>query len=335
MRVGYNPNKDQKLEETSWTHQVIVPVFIPSMTGYFRDSLEILKLCLESLRRTTHDLTFLTVVDNGSCKEVRDFLHTLHHKEEIHELITTTNIGKINAALKGALGHNMPLVTITDADVLFKTDWQNETVRIFNGIPKTGVVGLIPQFLSYQYNSENLLFNNFFSNKVKFKAVKDPEAMAAFYDSIGWDRTYPKERLKKILCYDDSAVVACVGAGHVVATYRREILDAVKFKSNYKMGGDSEASLDQLPSHLGYYSYTTYRNYACHMGNVLEDWMNKTVFPINKMSENLNISSPPTKPSSFILRVKKKFISFIFKNYKLRMIFLKHKELPEDIRPFF
>ncbi len=335
MRQGYNPNKDQVLEKNSYRHQVIIPVYIPKTNGYFKDSLAILKICLESIAKTSHDDTLISVVDNGSCTEVSNFLYELKDQKKIQELIITSNIGKINAALKAASGHDMPLVTIADADILFDTGWQNETVRIFNHLPKAGVVGLIPQFLSYQYNSENLLFNNFFNKNLKFEQVKDPEAMVAFYDSIGWDRTYPQARLNNILCFNSRTVRGCIGTGHAVSTYRRDILEKVDFKSAYKMGGDSEASLDQLPARLGYYSYTTYNNYARHMGNTLEDWMLKKRSEEEINSEKLYLPQPPKKPAFLLWNLKKKLISSVFKRHKLRMIYIGYKGLSKENRKAF
>ena len=96
MRVGYNPYKDQILEET-YHHQVVIPVYIPNQEGYFKDSFAILKLCLESLWTTVHEKTFITIVNNGSEKIVADYLDLLLKENKIQELIHTENIGKLNA----------------------------------------------------------------------------------------------------------------------------------------------------------------------------------------------------------------------------------------------
>lgn len=333
MRRGYNPYKDSVLEETAFTHQVIVPVYIPHLQSYFRDALKILDLSLESLIKTTHSKTFLTVVNNGSCREIENFLNSLLKKNKIQEVIHTTNIGKMNAAFKGAVGHKIPLVTISDADVLFLNSWQEETLSLFNNFPKTGVVGLIPQFMSYQYNCENLLFNNFFNRKVQFSKVKNPAALAKFYQSIGWDESYPKERLQFTLCIKGNEnIMACVGTGHVVSTFRREILEKAKIHNKYKMGGDSEANLDALPSKLGYSSLTTSNNFAFHMGNVWEEWMAETFESLKEEKNELPLKSfsVPKKPAKWEWNIKRKMIAYIFKRHKLRMLFLKFKGLPKE-----
>ncbi len=338
MRKGYNPYKDSPLENTDYTHQVVVPVYIPHLKSYFHDALRILELCLKSLIRTTHKRTFITVVNNGSCTEVISFLDRFYKEKHIQEVIHTANIGKINAVLKGASGHSMPLVTVTDADVLFLKHWQEQTLNVFNHYNRTGVVGLIPQFLSYQYNCENLLFNNFFNNKIRFAKIKNPDALVKFYKSVGWDDNYPKQRLEYTLClHHAKEFKAYLGSGHVVSTFKRKILNNARINSKFKMGGDSEASLDALPSKLGYASLTTFDNFAYHMGNIWEPWMeeNFEVSKFNNKEIKLQPFSSPRKPFTWEWKIKRKLISYIFKRFKLRMLFLSFKGLPRNIRENF
>ena len=37
MRIGFNPNKDKLQSILEYTHQVIIPVYIPNEEGYFFD----------------------------------------------------------------------------------------------------------------------------------------------------------------------------------------------------------------------------------------------------------------------------------------------------------
>ena len=52
MRVGSNPHKDKPQDESVYSHQVIIPVYIPNQEEYFKDSFKIFKLCIESLFAT-------------------------------------------------------------------------------------------------------------------------------------------------------------------------------------------------------------------------------------------------------------------------------------------
>ena len=180
MRVGRNPSKEQPVPQPDFFHQVVLPIYIPKLGDYYEESFEVLKLCLESLFKTCHSNTFITVVNNGSCKEIENFLDSLYKKDHVQEIIHTYNTGKLNAILKGVCGHRFSLITIADADTLFLTGWQKASYNIFQKFPKAGVVGLTPQFRMYYNYSANVLFDNLFSKSLRFETVKNPEAMKCF-----------------------------------------------------------------------------------------------------------------------------------------------------------
>ena len=339
MRKGYNPFKDNRIKNLPYTHQVVIPVFIPHQQDYFKDTFDIFKLCLKSLFETCHSKTWISVVDNGSCKEVHHFLEILLSEKKIHELITTENVGKLNAIVKGVAGHNFPLVTIADADILFLEDWQIETTKIFNSIPKAGIVGLIPQFVTYQDKSENVLLDYLWSNNLQFIEVINPKALAAFYKSIGWKPDYHPSRLKYTLALRaENGLIANVGSGHAVATYRRELFDySVPFYNDFHMGGGSEQILDSLAIKNGYYRLTTYNNFAYHMGNIYETWMDEIFISkeavaeeVAELQKHFRVRRPGLFANLQIELMKK-----VLKSHKLRMLFLMHKGLPKEVRKFF
>jgi hypothetical protein len=329
MRVGSNPHKNQPIKASEFIHQIVIPVYIPNFEGYFKDGLNILKLCLESVFNTTHSRTFITVVNNGSCQEVKSYLDQLFNKNYIHEVIHTQNIGKLNAILKGIAGNKIELVTISDADVLFLKHWQTETSNIFRVIPKVGVVGLVPQFKNYETNSGSLIFDNFFNKKLKFYRVQNPDAMVCFYESIGWDKNYNHDYLKYALGLEFNETKVIVGSGHFVATYKKQALQEIKTYLNYKLGGDSESYLDSLPLKYGYWRVTTFDNFAYHLGNTFEDWMTDNVPKKERNFESEFHFSTFNKENRVLYFIKNrifiKIMSFKF-TYKL---FLKFKKLPK------
>jgi len=331
MRVGLNPNKDLTLETSSYVHQVVIPVYIPNQEGYFKDSFKILKICLESLFNTVHDKTFITIVNNGSCHEVIDYLDELYSENKIHELIHTENIGKLNAIIKGLVGNTIELVTISDADVLFLPDWQWETTRIFKEVPKAGMVGIVPQFKMYEAYCGNVIFENLFNKKLKFLPVKNPDALKAFYKSIGWKSDYNQDYLKYNLGIEiNSNLNVLIGSGHFIATYKKDIFQEITSYIGYKLGGVSETYLDKAPLLKDYWRLTTYDNYAFHMGNVFENWMianNKSQNNHNLIS-NFKINTPSNSILYFIKnRLFVKFISIPF----LNKLFLKKMGLPKGM----
>lgn len=332
MRVGFNPNKDKQIASAGFYHQVIVPVYIPHFEGYFEKSFEVLKLSLQSLFQTIHDKTYITIVNNGSCEEVLLFLNQLLQEGKIHEVIHTTNIGKVNAILKGIVGHDFELVTITDADVLFLPNWQSETLKVFRTIPQAGVVGIVPQFCGFKGKSENTLLANLFSKKLKFLPVHNKEALVHFYDSIGWTREYNPDYLQYTLGLDYSEdFKVIIGSGHFVSTYKRAVFDELKTYIPFKLGGISESYLDALPLTFDYWRLTTYDNFAYHIGNVPEEWMYNVVSEEKAMTqeeENYNFLTNKTANSTWVQFRNKLFRKAIMNKIVLP-IFYKKWGLPK------
>jgi hypothetical protein len=332
MRVGFNPYKDEKLAQTEYNHQIIIPVCIPNKEGYFKESLKIFKICVQSLLNTIHSKSFVTIVNNGSCFEVIEYLNTLLTEKKIHELIHTDNVGKLNAVLKGVVGNEIELVTIADADVFFLNDWQSETVKVYNNFPKAGVVGIVPQFRNFSHLCGNIIFENFFSNKLKFTPVKNPEALDKFNSSICDNDNYNKAYLRWNLTIEKDAFQAIVGSGHFVATYKRALFSHLKTYLSFKLGGDSERYFDELPLKKGLWRMTSNDNYAYHMGNNFEEWMQETLdgMPANDVKQEFLLTYPEIKNSSKIdYFIKNRLFIKLFNKKRIRRFFYKIKGLPK------
>lgn len=332
MRIGSNPNKEINQEQSFYRHQVIVPVYIPNEEGYFLDALKILKICLNSIFSTVHERTFITIVNNGSCANVVKYLNELFEENKIKELIHTDNIGKINAVFKGLSGNNIELVTITDADVMFLSDWQAETVKVFSQIPKAGVVGIVPQFKMYKRYCGNVIFDNFFNKNLKFLPVKNQEGMIHFYDSIGWDRNYNQDYLQYALGLSHNTVKCFVGSGHFVATYKKDVFEELfSFIGGKKAAGIGEDYIDNKPLKKGYWRLTTYDNYAFHMGNIYEEWMKNIPKKIKALEySNLNfIKHKKVSSTSYFIK-NKLFTRLITINW-VSQVFMKWKKLPKQM----
>ncbi|WP_281231897.1 glycosyltransferase family A protein [Flavobacterium gelatinilyticum] len=334
MRVGYNPNKDKKQEPNDFFHQVVIPVYIPDSEGYFKDSLKILKYCIESLFKTIHPKTYITVVNNGSCTEVVDYLTNLQKTGKIHELINTSNIGKLNAIIKGISGHDFSLITISDCDVLFLNDWQKETYNVFEQFPKTGAVCPTPSSRSLKNHTSNIWFDLLFSKSLYFSKVKNPIALRAFAESVQNPGMYQDIHLEKYLTVSKDNFKAVVGAGHFITTYRKEVFDnnGIKY-SNFMLGGDSEAKLLDLPVvEKGMWRLSTEDNFAYHLGNVAEEWMKETLSALdqNKFFIDKPIILKKIRFSKFELFIKNKIFSRIIMQKKIWEYCIKWKGLSNE-----
>ena len=332
MRIGFNPNKDKIQEPNDFFHQVIVPVYIPNQEGYFKDSFAILQYCLQSLFKTSHPKTYFTIVNNGSCDSVVDYLNALYQENKIQELIHTTNIGKLNAILKGITGQQFPLINITDADVLFLNDWQKATYQIFETFPKAGAISTSPSSKMIRHYTSNVLFENIFSRQMSFTHVANPDAMKSFAESVGNPDLYNEYHLKKYLTLSKGNVKAVIGAGHFVATYRGSIFDNLEQRNSiYSLGGNSEGDiLDKPAVKKGYWRLSTEQNYTYHMGNLSENWMLDYFNAIEDVSKK-QIELPNLKiKECFNKKLKGKILSGLIDNKTFWYWFLRYKGLNKE-----
>jgi glycosyltransferase involved in cell wall biosynthesis len=320
MRVGVNPQKDKVKEEISMYHQVVIPVYIPSDEGYFEHSFDILKLCLDSLFKTCHCNTHLTIVNNGSYDQIVQYLDSLLKSNQIHELIHTHNVGKVNAVYKGIMGHNFSLITVTDADVLFLEGWQENSYLVFEEFPKTGFVTPTPNSKLIKYFTFDTIIKYWFSSRLSFKEPKNKLGLQRFADSIENPQLYNQAHLNNVLTLNGKSVNAVIGGGHFVATYRGAIFNNVKERySNFKLGGKSDCDFFDLPvAEKGYWRLSTEDNFAFHMGNNVEPWMQEVLDSLPLENKN-TVPKPPLKTikrSAVLLKIK----AFLFERILTKKI---------------
>jgi hypothetical protein len=325
MRVGFNPKKDKKITASDYYHQVVVPIYIPNQDGYFEDALKILKICLESLFKTSHNKTYITLVNNGSCIEVVKYLQNLFEEGKVQEIIHSSNIGYINAMLKGICGQNFDLITTADSDILFLEGWQKKAYEIFEAFPKTGAVCTTPSSRSFKTHTANIYWDLFCSKKIQFSAVKNPSALEAFGHSVGNNQFYNQYQLSKYLTVTSDKIKAVVGAGHFVVTYRSIIFDNLSEKyTPYVMGGGSDDIFDIPVVKKDFWRLSTEDNFTFHMGNVYESWMNVEFEKLDKLiPESLDCPSFTfygNRKWKYLVKTKF-FRKFIFRKSVLKLFF--------------
>ena len=276
MRKGENITRNTLLELKACSHRVIIPLYIPHENDYYKDAFKNFKLCLLSVRKTAISPIKISVVSNGSCDTVNSNLQALQQENHIDELIIEKEaIGKINSILKALRTAQERLITITDGDVLFVNNWEKEVLAIFKSFPKAGVVCPVPVFRTHFRLTSNIWLRYLFSNRLKFLPVKNPEAMTRFANSIGWPWLNDewKDAIGTLKAKDGT--IAVLGSSHFVATYKREAFTYLpKNNTIYKLGGDSNFQYTDGPVlKMNGYRLTTYDNFAYHLGNTYEHWM--------------------------------------------------------------
>lgn len=276
MRIGSNPAKSQAGLSGYGIHRIIVPVYIPNLEGYFQQAVEILNLCLESLRITASEKAAITIVSNGCAQVVVDELERQHGLGWIDQLILSRqNRGKIDSVATVARGCFEPLVTITDGDVLFRQGWIEAVEEIFLKFPECGYVCPFPSPAGAWHHTSATMLGAIARGELSFEKVVADEDLDRFAHSIGRpDLFTPEHRMGQLIVRRNGGA-ACVGAGHFTCTLRREVVDGMPDgPSLMAIEGQSELRwLDLPPDAMGFWRLSTPRAWVNHMGNVAEDWM--------------------------------------------------------------
>ncbi len=157
MRVGHNPARF--VEKVAQPAEITLAVVncIPFLSGYYEQSLEVLKACISSIHSSTPEAHDLMVFDNRSCREVRDYLQSAYEQGMIQTLVLSDkNIGKIGAwnFMFGA-AHGR-YVVFADGDIGFRPGWLKASLDLFAAFPNAGMVTARPLRSPMEYSSATL-----------------------------------------------------------------------------------------------------------------------------------------------------------------------------------
>lgn len=289
MRVGMNPQKEVRKLIMTTHHRIVLVVYIPGEEGFYKDSFNVFKLCLDSLISTINSQAAITVVNNGSYKKVADLLEVYLQEKKIDTLIShNINIGKIDAQIGAARGSREKYITLSDADILFVNGWQEKVEEVFYAFKNVGSVSPLPVRTGLMAGTSSVLKQIILRN-LKFKFISIPENLEnynKFLASINWGLETDKD--KKWPVVESKKVKAIVGSAHQVLTIDRDILFTTS-PSNPSLtlvGGDSEHNYVDVPiDKAGKLRLATFNNYAYHIGNAVEVWM--TTIQENNLKEEV------------------------------------------------
>ncbi|NMH86347.1 glycosyltransferase family A protein [Flavivirga algicola] len=324
MRIGTNPEKLQNILEIDSYHRVVIPVYIPNLTeDYFKDALKIFKLCFESLQKTIHSKTRISIINNGCCDEVLNYLTKIYNvHENVDQLLNSKiNLGKVNALYSAIKSNLEPLITITDSDVMFLPEWQQKVENILEAFPESGMVSPVPSSIAYK--GEFLYSTIYYAltkGKLQFTNVKHPDGLEKFEKSIG-RQLYNQTHKEKYLTVTSKKEKAVLGCGHFVATFKADVFNHAP-KENCKLkivGGSENNYLDKPNDKGGFLRLATHGNYAYHLGNIFEPWMEDKMNEINKEthSNELLNTLPISKPyNKFQYTIGKTWHIIFFKKLK-------------------
>jgi len=289
MRVGHNPARFVEKVAQPAGITVAVVNYIPFLSGYFEQSLDVLKVVIESLhatREAAHPYDVM-VFDNRSCAEVREYLKGASDQGKIQYLtLSDTNIGKIGAwnHMFGAAAGKY--VVFSDGDVAFLPGWLSASLDLFESFPNVGMVTARPLYTKIEFSSSTLSW-----------ARKEPSVVLEeglfISDEVNWEHArslgmseaefhqkYADERDYRISYRGKTGLV---GAGHFQFMARRDVLQKIiPLPSEQPMRG--ERSLDIAINEMGLLRLTTELPLVRHMGNRLSAADQQPVSPPKQKS---------------------------------------------------
>lgn len=317
-----NPQKQEKKIDLKSNHRVVIVAFIPKLEGYYADIFDVLKLSVNSAFATKNNNCEITLVNNGSCKVVTDYLNQLYDEGIINCVIHhKENIGKMDALIGAARTAREEFITMSDIDILFVKGWQENVENLFNTIPNVGSVSPISVRASHRYATRSTM-QRILLKKVKFSyqtIEENFDSYNRFMESINWEKeTNPKLKWPVIEYKNQKAIM---GSSHQILTIKRDLLFTTvpTEPSLILVGNNSEFEYVDLPIDIsGRMRLSTYHNFAFHMGNKVENWMTdiqtsnlsqpKSTNTVQNFAVNSNNS-----PEPYWFRLKGRIVKKLFK----------------------
>jgi hypothetical protein len=274
MRVGHNPARF--VEKVAQPAEITVTVVncIPFLSGYYEQSLDVLKMVIESLNATREPEHPYDVMlfDNHSCGEVREYLQQAYEEGKIQYLVLSdTNIGKIgtwNYMFGAAQGK---YIVFSDGDVAFRPGWLSASLKLFETFPNVGMVTARPLRTPLEYSSATLDWaRKQVPSVLEEKCFLDWETYWEHVQSIGHEETQARQDHPNGIDYRLTyhGKTAFIGATHFQFTARSDLLKKITpLPSEQPMRG--ERALDVEVNKMGLLRLTTEKPLVWHMGNTL------------------------------------------------------------------
>lgn len=271
MRVGHNPARF--IEKVAQPAEITVAVVncLPFLSGFYEQSLDILKIVIDSLNATREEAHPYDVMlfDNHSCAEVREYLKEACDQGKIQYLVLSeNNIGKIGAWNYMFGAAQGKYVVFSDGDIQFRSGWLSASLDLFETFPGVGMVTARPLRTPMEYSSASLEWARR-TGVLEEGRFLDWETFWEHVESLGQAEDKARQDYANGSEYrvTQSGKVAFIGATHFQFMARQDVLQKViPLPSEQPMRG--ERALDIAINKMGLLRLTTERPYVRHMGNI-------------------------------------------------------------------
>lgn len=272
MRLGQNPAKSIEHVPQPAPVTVAIVTYIPFLSGYYSESLDVLKVCLESLIQNTPQPYDLLVFDNASCPEVCSYLQAERDHGRIQYLILAgQNYGKggaWNFIFQGAPGE---FIAYADSDIQFSAGWLERSLEILQAFPQAGMVSARP------LRTPAALYSSTLEWAQQAGDVQIEEGSFILWEtyrehvlSLGTSEEQAREwyASRQDTRLTRQGIQALIGAAHFQFMVRKSVIQAfLPFKMDRPMG--QVRTLDDQINDAGWLRLATCEPLVRHMGNTL------------------------------------------------------------------
>jgi glycosyltransferase involved in cell wall biosynthesis len=272
MRIGRNPLTGKTLGALP-DKVMTVTTHLPNFEGYHENRLDVVKLCLNSMRNGTSEEIPVIIFDNGSCEEFTDWLREEYRP---YTLVLSPNIGKSSArAALVRMVRSDAIITVTDDDMLFYPGWFDASMELLTTFPNVGKVSCYPVRTMSRWGCDSTKAWAKANGKVEVGKFISEEEDFDFCTSIGreydWQKEYTKIDVEHRVNYN-GVQAYCMGHHCQFMAYANRIIPfCVRSESCMHDEKPFDIAIDQA----GYLQLTTTTRYARHIGNYVDKKVEK------------------------------------------------------------
>ena len=305
MRVGQNPAKSVKKVAKPARVTVAVVSYIPTLGGYYAQSLDVLKACLSSIWENTNTPYDLLVFDNASCAEVKTYLGEAHEAGKIQYLVLSDkNYGKSGAwnFIFGAAPGDY--IAYADSDVYHYPGWLQAQLAVLNQFPGVGMVTGMPMWTPETYSTATIEWaeqaDGITLQRGRHLAWEDYWRHSR---SLGADESKARAHYETtenlVIHYQGEQYY--IGAAHFqFVAPKRVLTQFLPIPADRPMG--QVRNLDIALNQQGYHRLCTAQWWVRHMGNTLED----------EFSSSSLQAIPKTGKGFWRLRIPRRLVTWLY-----------------------